>query len=68
MDKATQKKIQDLEKQGFKVKRAVATIKKTFELPADLVERFTDHCRKNKIKIKDATEMALESYLKSGGT
>lgn len=64
MDKELAKKIKELERAGFKVKRVVETQRKTFEVPTDLVERFMDYCRTNKVKVKDAIEEALEEYLK----
>lgn len=67
MDKDLQKKIKELEKAGFKVKKVVPTTKKTFEVPVDVVEQFMDYCRSNKIKVKDAVAEALEEYLKKRG-
>lgn len=67
MDKELQKKIKELEKQGFVVKRVVPTTKKTFEVPVALVERFMKHCNDNDIKVKDAIAEAIEEYLKKRG-
>ncbi len=65
MDKETLKKIKELEKAGFKVKRVVPTTKKTFEVPVELVDAFMDYCRANKIKVKDAVEDMFREYLKN---
>lgn len=67
MDRELAKKIKELEKAGFKVKKVVPTTKKTFEVPVDLVERFMTHCRVKDIKVKDAIAEALEEYLKKRG-
>lgn len=65
MDKATQKKIKDLEKQGFKVQKVVATTKKTFEVPIELLESFMKYVKDNDIRVKYAIAEALELYLSS---
>ncbi|MGZ3769544.1 MAG: hypothetical protein ACXVCR_07430 [Bdellovibrio sp.] len=63
MDKEIAKKIKELEKLGFKVKKEVRTTKKTFEVPVDLVEQFMEYCRLNKVKVKDAVAEMFEEYL-----
>lgn len=67
MDKDLQKKIKELEKQGFVVKKVVPTTKKTFEVPVELVERFMKYCRNNNVKVKDAISEAIEEYLRKRG-
>ena len=65
MDKDIQRKIKELEKAGFKVKREVRTERKTFEVPTDLVKEFMATVRANDLKVKDAIAEAIETWVKS---
>ncbi len=64
MDKELLKKIKELEKAGFKVKRDIATTKKTFEVPIDLIERFMAIVKHRDLKVKDAIESAINDWVK----
>lgn len=63
MDKDLLKKIKELEKAGFKVKKVVKTTKKTFEVPEDLISQFMDLVNSRGLKVKDAIAEALQDYI-----
>lgn len=64
MDKELQKKIKELEKAGFKVKKVVPTTKKTFEVPEELLNQFMAVVKEKDLKVKDAIAEALEQWVK----
>jgi hypothetical protein len=53
-----------LEKLGYKVKISKPSIKKTFEIEAELLESFMDLQKKSNIKVKDALHEALTDWIK----
>lgn len=64
MDKNLEKKIKELEKAGFQVKRVVKTTKKTFEVSEETIEQFMALVKSKDIKVKDAIEEALVNWIK----
>lgn len=64
MDKDLKKKIEELRKAGFEVKRVVPTTKKTFEVPEDLLNQFMSIVKTKDLKVKDAVAEALEDWVK----
>ena len=65
MDKNLEKKIKELEKAGFQVKRVVKTTKKTFEVSEETIEQFMALVKSKDIKVKDAIEEALVNWIKN---
>lgn len=51
-------------KDEFVIKKAVPTVRKTFEVDESLVEEFLDTARSRKLKIKNAIDQALRSWIK----
>ncbi len=63
MDVRTKKMVKELKNKGFDVKRRVPTVKKTFEVPEDTLEKFKKAVYQRDMKIKDAIEEALEDWV-----
>lgn len=61
-DQTEKEALRTLEKLGYKVKLSKPTVKKTFEVEVELLERFSEVQRKSGIKIKDAIGEALEDW------
>jgi tryptophan synthase beta subunit len=57
------KKIRELEKLGYKVKKDIPTVKKTFEVPVELLEQFMTKVKAKNMKVKDAIAEALKNWL-----
>lgn len=56
--------IKQLEAEGYKVKKAVPTIKKTFEIEEKVIEQFMVNVDKRGLKVKDAINDALSDWIK----
>jgi len=48
---------------GFKVQKIVPTTKKTFEVPIEVVEKFTKLIKSKNLKVKDAITEALQDWI-----
>lgn len=64
MNADIKKKIKDLEKAGFKVKRVVSTTKKTFEVSEETLKDFMKTLKSRDILVKDAVDQALTDWIK----
>ena len=56
--------IKQLEAEGYKVKKTVPTVKKTFEVEEKVIEQFMDAVDKRDMKVKDAINDALNDWIK----
>ena len=63
MDKDLLRKIKELEKAGFKVKKVIPTTKKTFEVPVDVLNKFMAIVKRDDLKVKDAIAEALQEWV-----
>jgi hypothetical protein len=63
VDEKLAKKIKELEKLGYKVKKEVKTVKKTFEVPELLLAEFVSITKARKLKMKDAISEAIELFV-----
>lgn len=52
-----------LERSGYKVKKPVTTVKKTFEVDPALVMEFTAMAKERKLKLKEAIDEAIRAWL-----
>lgn len=64
MDNEIRKKIKDLEKAGYKVKKDVKTTKKTFEVSEDTLDTFMAIVKDRDLLVKDAIESAIGEWNK----
>ncbi len=55
----------ELKRRGYLVKKKENNVRKTFELPEELVQEFMNEVRARGMKVKDAIRWSLESFLKS---
>lgn len=52
-----------LRDEGFKIRRDVPTVRKTFEVEPEVVDEFMAEARRRKLKIKEAIDQALRAWL-----
>lgn len=63
MDEKLAKKIREIEAKGYKVKRDVVLVKKTFEVPEAVLAQFMEKTRHKKLKVKEAMELAMQLFI-----
>ena len=62
--KEINKMVKELEKAGYKIKRDVPTVKKTFEVEEATVNEFMTMVDKRGLKVKEAIDEALRDWIK----
>lgn len=63
MDEKLAKKIREIEAKGYKVKRNVTLVKKTFEVPEALLAEFMETAKAKNLKVKEAMERSMLLFI-----